>query len=286
MANFIDMTGWVMKEHGVPDSRVTVIERGKTVINSNGKRNNYWKCKCDCGNEFESTGIHIRSGACKSCGCFQKEKAKERHTVHGGKYTRLYRVWAGMKGRCEKETNPAYYNYGGRGIRVCDDWHNFAVFREWAINNGYDETAQHGECTLDRINNNKNYEPSNCRWITMREQANNKRTNRFVEFQNETKTIAEWSKIIGISENLIMQRLNRGWTSNAALLTPINKLKTKRNITNEVLIEYCGKTMNMSDWSRELDIPYYLIRSRIRELGWSAEKAFTTTVKKKGECDV
>lgn len=120
----------------------------------------------------------------------------------------------------------------------------------------------------------------------MREQANNKRTNRFVEFQNETKTIAEWSKIIGISENLIMQRLNHGWTSNAALLTPINKLKTKHNITNEVLIEYCGKTMNMSDWSRELDIPYYLIRSRIRELGWSAEKAFTTPVKKKGGYDV
>ena len=178
-----------------------------------------------------------------------------------------------MKGRCENETNPAYYNYGGRDIRVCNDWHNFAVFREWAINNGYDKAAQHGECTLDRINNNGDYEPSNCRWIAMSEQANNKRTNRLVEFQNETKTVAEWSKIIGIEENLVVQRLNRGWTSNAALLTPINKLKTKRNITNEVLIEYCGKIMNMSDWSRELGIPYYLIYSRIRELGWSAEKA-------------
>ena len=281
MSRTIDMTGWVMKEHGIPDSRITVIEKGKTITTSNGQRKLYWKCKCECGKEFESTGAHVRSGDCKSCGCYQRENAKECHTIHEGRYTRLYKVWIGMKKRCDSPSNPAYHNYGGRGIKVCKEWYDFSIFRDWAMGNGYDETAKHGECTLDRIDNNKDYMPSNCRWVTMQEQSNNKRTNRFVEFQNETKTISEWSKVVGIPSSIILQRLNRGWTPAAALLTSVDKEKTKNNITNEILIEYNGKIMNIKDWSRTLDIPYWLLHSRIRKLGWSPERAFTTPVKKK-----
>lgn len=161
----IDMTG---QRFG----RLLVKERGK-----NGKRGKvYWRCQCDCGKEVSVRGDHLRDGRVHSCGCYNSEVTTERHTTHGYYYTRLYKVYRTMLARCNNPKNTNYVHYGGRGIAVCEEWkHDFLAFRTWAIANGYDETAERGNCTIDRIDVNGNYEPSNCRWVSMLVQAKNKR---------------------------------------------------------------------------------------------------------------
>ena len=138
-----------------------------------------WKCKCDCGNEKIVRGSDLTTRKTSSCGCYRKEKTSVTHTIHGGKNSRLYAVWCDIKQRCNNSNNPIYKYYGERGIKLCEEWTNdFNVFREWAIKNGYDENAKRGKCTIDRIDVNGNYEPSNCRWVSMAEQNLNKRNTR------------------------------------------------------------------------------------------------------------
>lgn len=128
-----------------------------------------WACKCDCGKIVFVVGANLRNGHTKSCGCIGKTK-------HGRSKSRLYEVWRGMKKRCYCKTSSGYEYYGGRGITVCEEWKNsFSSFEKWAFANGYDENAKQGDCTLDRINVNGNYEPSNCRWVDMKYQVNNRR---------------------------------------------------------------------------------------------------------------
>ena len=141
----------------------------------------YWVCKCDCGNIITTSSNSLKSGSTKSCGCIRKEKS----SVHCKSMTtiryhneRLYAVWRTMRSRCLNPNRPEYKNYGGRGIKVCDEWkNNFSSFYEWALANGYDKNAKRSDCTLDRIDVNGNYEPSNCRWVDMFTQAQNKRRN-------------------------------------------------------------------------------------------------------------
>lgn len=130
-----------------------------------------WICQCDCGNTTPPIlSGNLRAGHTTSCGC--------RKTKHGKYKSRLYSVWHGMKKRCYCKTDKAYCNYGGRGISVCEEWKNdYLSFEKWAFRNGYDENAKQGECTLDRIDVNGNYEPTNCRWVSMKVQQNNRRNN-------------------------------------------------------------------------------------------------------------
>lgn len=129
-------------------------------------------CKCDCGKEVPVKPTYWENGKIKSCGC----KHNEYSTTHGGSKERLYKVWGDMKSRCYNKNSACYMNYGGRGIMICEEWiDDYSKFREWAYSNGYDENAPFGECTIDRIDVNGNYEPSNCRWITNVEQQKNKR---------------------------------------------------------------------------------------------------------------
>jgi hypothetical protein len=130
-----------------------------------------WRCICDCGGTTIVTGYNLRAGVTTSCGCRQRSVLPDSCMKHGGTGTRMYRVWKNMRGRCLNANNPRYKDYGGRGITICDEWiRSFDAFREWALSNGYSESL-----TIDRINNDGNYEPGNCRFATYKQQAQNQR---------------------------------------------------------------------------------------------------------------
>lgn len=149
-----------------------------------------WVCVCDCGNSLAVRGYNLKNGNTLSCGCLQKDRAKETQTTHGMTGSRLYVIWQHIIGRCTRAKDKAYKWYGARGITICDEWLNsFEVFYEWAIANGYADNL-----TLDRIDVNGNYCPENCRWITLKEQQRNRRDNVRVSFNGQTKTVAEWAK--------------------------------------------------------------------------------------------
>ena len=145
-----------------------------TVLEKTSERKNrsiIYKCRCDCGNIINVISTSLTKGLCKSCGCLQKEKASLSNKTHGLSKTKLYYVWGDMRKRCNNPKHHAYHYYGGREIKVCEEWDkSFISFYNWAINNGYREGL-----TIDRINNNGNYEPSNCRWVTMSVQCKNRR---------------------------------------------------------------------------------------------------------------
>ena len=172
-----------------------------------------YKCICDCGDIVYVKGCHLRSGHTKSCGCLNVEKNKKLHTKHGKRYTRLYRIWLNMKDRCYNKNNLSYKNYGGRGIKICDEWlHDFVNFYNWSMTNGYKD-----ELTIDRINVNGNYEHSNCRWATTKQQNNNRRNNAYLTYNGKTQTMKQWSDDLNISYNTIKQRHRKGWSDNECL---------------------------------------------------------------------
>lgn len=150
-----------------------------TVISENGAAKNghrMWLCQCSCGNTTTVNGSNLTSGGVVSCGCFKVDANKNRLTTHGESHTRLYGIWSGMKDRCYNPNNISFETYGKIGVHVCDEWlHSYESFRDWAIEHGYDKTAERGECTLDRINPYGNYSPDNCRWADMFVQNHNKR---------------------------------------------------------------------------------------------------------------
>ena len=162
---------------------------------------------------------------CSVASCFRnKYKCKgwkiERVGIstHGETKTRLHKIWESMHERCYNKNHKYFGNYGGRGIYVCGEWSDYIHFRDWALNNGYAE-----DLTIDRKDVNGNYTPSNCRWITMKEQQNNKRTNRCISMNGETHTMSEWSEIIGIKKTTLKERLNSGWSVEKSLTTPVRK---------------------------------------------------------------
>lgn len=156
-----------------------------------------YKCRCDCGKEIIVLGESLVSGNTQSCGCLVSESIRKRTTTHGYCGTRLYSIYNGMKDRCCNPKNTAYKNYGGRGITICEEWLNsFLIFKDWASNNGYAD-----KLTIDRIDVNGNYEPSNCRWITFKEQQQNKQTTHYYEIGGEKKSISQWAEQFGIPYN-------------------------------------------------------------------------------------
>lgn len=179
-----------------------------------------WLCVCDCGNTKAISADHLRDGGTRSCGCFNKT-SKRRHGMFG---TRTYTSWANMLRRCNNTTDKSYPNYGAKGILVCKRWYKFESF-----------LADMGVCpdglTLDRINNNGNYEPGNCRWATRLVQANNHSRPRFITYKGETHTITGWAKKYGMSNFLLRQRLFReGWTMERALTTPCKRVTPTQTV--------------------------------------------------------
>lgn len=194
-----------------------------TVLHRQGHRHGKpaWFCECECGGTKIVTGADLRKGNTTSCGCRMKERAK----THGMTNTRLYGIWTGIKDRCYNSKNEHYNRYGERGIVMCDEWNNdFMNFYNWATANGY-----RNNLTIDRIDNDKGYEPFNCRWTTMQTQGTNKSNNVLIEINGEEKTISEWSRIAGIDPRTMGIRINRlGWTGEK-LLKPARQ---KRDLNN------------------------------------------------------
>ena len=183
-----------------------------------------WLCKCTCGQEKIVNSNSLLMGTTRSCGCLNNEQRhkkgveanRAKHGLHG---TRLYRIWKQIKTRCCNPNTTDWKDYGGRGITICAEWeNNFSNFYNWALENNYDDTK-----SIDRIDVNGNYEPSNCKWETMKHQANNKRSNHFITIDGETKTCAEWIETSGICHSTFYQRLRNGKTGRELILPPRSK---------------------------------------------------------------
>lgn len=187
-----------------------------TVIKA-AARKGYWICECKCGSRKEIYGGNLRSGRTKSCGCLNREKVIGRNTKHGftsgEERDPLYAVWANMRRRCNDDHNKWYQRYGGRGIKVCKEWaDDFDVFHSWAMDNGYKTGL-----TIDRIDNDGDYSPQNCRWASAKEQARNRSTNHKITAFGKTMLLSDWSIETGIKITTILERIRRGWSPEQAV---------------------------------------------------------------------
>ena len=203
MSNLKDLTGQTF-------GRLTVIERAE-----NNKYNQArWKCSCECGNITIVQSANLIKGTTKSCGCLKKE------IQHHKSNTRLFSIWASMKKRCYNPKHNHYDRYGGRGIAMCEDWqNNFLSFYNWALTNGYNDNL-----TIDRIDNNGNYCPENCKWNTKKDQVRNRSCTRLLTYNGKTQSIAQWADEIGIKYSTLSTRLRRNqWNVEKALKTQIKK---------------------------------------------------------------
>lgn len=190
-------------------------------------RQKYWKCVCDCGckrSVYQSALIHQKS---VSCGCYQKEVTRNRLTTHNLTGSRLMKIFYNMKTRCNNSKDRRFKDYGGRGIKLCKEWeNNFLNFYNWAVNNGYKDGL-----TIDRIDNNSNYSPQNCRWITLEEQSNNKRNSIFLTINDITKTLKQWTKFMDWKYNKYYARYMR------------NKIVFNKDDINQILIKLKGENL-------------------------------------------
>lgn len=178
-----------------------------------------WKCRCACGVERIVNGRNLKNGSSKSCGCLQRKIVSKTSYKHGQSRSLLYQVWGNMIQRCTNENTPGYKDYGGKGVSVCAEWlKDSNSFLKWARMNGYEKGL-----TLDRKNNDGDYEPSNCRWVTQKEQSYNKSNNRILTFRGKSKTLTEWCSELGLKPTTVSARLKRGRTVEESLTLPIGK---------------------------------------------------------------
>ncbi|MEH7084987.1 hypothetical protein V7139_19925 [Neobacillus drentensis] len=259
-----------------------------------------WNCVCECGTEKVVSIYQLLRGKPKSCGCLSKEiliKRNKSFAKYGVEHQRLLNIWDTMKARCYRPNSKDFKNYGARGIKICDEWKNdFFAFYEWARGNGYED-----HLTIDRINVNGNYEPSNCQWATTKQQGNNTRINRHITIGGETKTIAEWSEVAGISPKALRYRIEAEWREEE-LLVPVGVQKVYVTIgeetkclsewvrkygvsisvaysnykkgfqgeeifhsrKKEVIVEINGVTKTLSQWAKDTGLKYYTLHGRYR----------------------
>ena len=170
----------------------------------------FWVCHCDCGKEVRVRYGNLKSGNTQSCGCLFLDRV----TIHGESQTREYHIWRGILGRCFDERHHSFSGYGGRGITVCKRW---LVYANFLADMGRAPSSEH---SIDRKDNNRLYSKNNCRWATRSEQMANTRTNRWVTFNGETRTLTQWAVFTGLRKSTIRERLQRGWPV-ARVLTEI-----------------------------------------------------------------
>lgn len=203
---FVDLTN---NKYG----RLTVLKKLQ-----NHNKHIMWLCKCECGNEIKASGYNLKSGHVKSCGCLKSELSRKRKLTHGLSKTFLYAEWARIRRRCNNPNMTCYKDYGGRGIKVCSEWDSVENFINWSLLNGYKNGL-----SIDRIDNNKGYSPDNCRWVTRKVQANNKRNNHLITYNGETKTLAQWSEHLNLPYGVLKYRINNNWNTEKAFFSPVEK---------------------------------------------------------------
>ena len=196
-------------------SYLTPLHEGESRFSPSGQKYKTLVCRCElCGNI--TTILASNLSKTKSCGCAKIDFIRKASITHRESKTRLYRIWSLMKDRCTNPNAEHYDLYGGRGITVCPEWAQYEPFKEWALANGYEKTL-----SIDRIDNDKWYEPSNCRWATKIEQANNKRNNIVITHNGETRTLGEWAARLGMEPRTIWWRLfSAGWSEADAVSVP------------------------------------------------------------------
>ncbi len=194
---FVDITGM---KFGRLTAVYHISRQGKAI-----KPKSFWMCTCECGGTAVVDAYRLRHGETRSCGCIVREGVKPRKTDD---QKRLRRIWIGMKQRCFNSSCKEYKYYGLRGVTITKEWlEDFEVFYQWAIANGY-----RNDLTIDRISSNGNYEPSNCRWITIQDQQRNRRNNVRLTVNGVTHSVAEWARITGFCGSTIALRHKRGWS--------------------------------------------------------------------------
>lgn len=185
--------------------------------------------------------------------------------------TRLYKLWSEMKRRCNNPNDNVFKHYGGRGIKYTEEWEKFSPFKKWALENGYYE-GNRGECTLDRIDVNGDYCPDNCRWVSIKQQAQNKRNSFIIEINGIKKTISEWAEESGIPATTIFARIKKyNYTPSQAVFTPVYQ-PVKDGII------YNGEMLSRAEWSRRTGIKSTTIDRRLK-CGWTVEEALTREVR-------
>ena len=216
------------------------------------KREIYWLCKCECGNTTTVRGSHLRSGQIFSCGC-------NHWSIQGKSKSPEYPGWQAMKQRCNNSRHTEYHLYGGRGISVCKRWQN--SFLDFLADMGPKPSADH---SIDRIDNDSDYEPDNCRWATKMEQSHNSRRVRMLTYDGQTMCISEWARKTGIAQNVITRRIDRGWSVERSLTVSPQR---------ERYLTYNGETMCIAAWARRLGIAYQTLLYRIKQ-GWPEDHIF------------
>lgn len=262
MGAFRDLTG---QKFG----RLTVVSFSRDVRSGNRNRK-YWKCICECGKYKEVRLDSLTSGKVKSCGCLQVENSYKNLIPGSSRYDvidkRLRGIWNGMKGRCLNKNNKSYARYGGRGITLFKEWEDFNIFAKWALSNGYDENL-----TIDRIDNNKGYEPSNCRWITNKEQSRNRRSNIVIEHNGKTMTLKELSETTGIEYSCLNARYKRGYRKEE-LIKPVDIIETNNSKVSvkdvkEIRAKY-SDGMTIKELSKIYPITYQSILNIVHFKTW------------------
>lgn len=210
-----------------------------------------WLCRCECGKEKVIPLGSLTSGRGKSCGCLRRENTSKTFRKHGLMDEPLYSTWISMRSRCRNKKNPSYKRYGSRGIDVCPEWDDFRSFYKWAMTNGYKAGL-----SIDRIDNDGNYEPNNCRWADKETQANNTSKNVFLEIEGITRTISEHAKHYGMDYSHLYYRYESGFREEQ-LIAPSMK--------QPIMINIDGVEKNLKEWSRVYGLSYNTVQHRYKK---------------------
>lgn len=260
--------------------KLEVVELAEWHITPAGKKLNRWRCQCDCGAEVcVVTASLLKPKGTRSCGCYRSEWTLANKTTHRREPLDLWRCWCHIRARCHAPGNKQYRHYGGRGIKVCERWRN--SFESFVADMGPKPTPQH---SIDRIDNDGDYCPENCRWATPTMQARNKRNSTLITFDGETLPLAAWAERLGMSYGVLRHRLDGGWPVQQAFTHPVEtvqKLRSRnRRAETHRMLTHDGLTLCMSEWAERVGIGNDTLFRRLSVYGWSVERALTTPVRR------